>query len=237
MSTREQTKREKAGKKQCQKRNGELNYSRRTGLPCGADPVRGYPFCKDHGAKALSGKDHPNFKHGRRSRDLMANANLRERFEEAMDDPELLELKGEVALGHALLWDRVSELSTDESSITWESLKRLRAEALRHLESKDNLKFSITVRAILDTIEVGATWNDKVNEIRSLALHKKTLVESENRRVKDSELTIAVETMVVQVITLIDIVRNHVNDRKIMSAISRDIDREILGGGKRSLPN
>jgi hypothetical protein len=48
--------------------------SKRTGLPCRSPAVRGWRVCRMHGAGggAGSGKEHPNYRHGVRSRDAMA---------------------------------------------------------------------------------------------------------------------------------------------------------------------
>lgn len=60
----------KYGAKQCESK------SKRTGYPCLNLARKGWRVCRMHGArkskKALSGKEHPNFIHGERTKEQMA---------------------------------------------------------------------------------------------------------------------------------------------------------------------
>ena len=48
--------------------------SKRTGLSCRSPAVRGWTVCRMHGAGggAKPGKEHPNYRHGERSREAVA---------------------------------------------------------------------------------------------------------------------------------------------------------------------
>ncbi len=54
----------------------------RSGAPCKKPPLTGKTRCRLHGGMSLSGKDHPNFKHGHftkenRRRTVEGNAQVR----------------------------------------------------------------------------------------------------------------------------------------------------------------
>src|SRR5690606_3084472 len=68
----------------------------RAGTPCKRAPVPGRTRCRLHGGLTPAGASHYNFKTGRYSKVLPAR--LRERYEEAAADPELLALREDIAL-------------------------------------------------------------------------------------------------------------------------------------------
>src|SRR4051794_17890811 len=78
-------------------------HSRRTGGPCQRVPVAGRTRCRAHGGASLRGAASATFKTGRRGRFLPRR--LRERYEQALDDPTMLELRDEIALVDARLSD------------------------------------------------------------------------------------------------------------------------------------
>src|SRR5687768_15894585 len=74
--------------------------SKQTAEQCGqvikaADWAARKRVCDWHGGKSLSGPAHPNYKHGRHWQVLPIG--LRDRFERALGDPELLSMTPEIA--------------------------------------------------------------------------------------------------------------------------------------------
>lgn len=55
----------------------------RAGTPCQKQALAGKSRCRNHGGCSLSGKEHPNWKHGRRSKQVIEHSRAaRERIRE-----------------------------------------------------------------------------------------------------------------------------------------------------------
>ncbi len=93
----------------------------RKGLSCQNSPVLGRNRCRMHGGASLRGSNHPNFKHGRRSKALPRH--LLRIYEEACSDANLLDLRSEIALGDARVIDLLERLGEeqgpDRASSVW----------------------------------------------------------------------------------------------------------------------
>jgi hypothetical protein len=92
------------------------------GTPCERSPVRGRTRCRVHGGKTLVGSASPTYRTGRYSKYVPER--LRERYEAAEDDAELLSLRGEIALTDARLLDLLARVNTGESGQLWAELRR-----------------------------------------------------------------------------------------------------------------
>jgi hypothetical protein len=74
----------------------KCNGKNRQGEPCGNEAINGASKCRFHGGASLIGVASPTFKHGRYSKHLPTR--LAARYAEALSDPQLLELRDEIAL-------------------------------------------------------------------------------------------------------------------------------------------
>src|SRR5437667_9187740 len=92
----------------------------RKGPPC-ANPAMENGRCRMHRGKAVKGIAHPNFKTGKYSKYLPER--MLARYQEAQSDPNLIELRGEVALTDTFLADQLSKLDRGESGELWERLQ------------------------------------------------------------------------------------------------------------------
>lgn len=86
----------------------------RTGSPCKNAPVTGSKRCRMHGGKTPRGVALPQTKHGRYSKDMPTR--LLARYEEAVTDPELLNLSAEIALTDAMTRDVMESLESVKAS-------------------------------------------------------------------------------------------------------------------------
>ena len=80
----------------------------RSGAPCKNAPVTGANRCRMHGGKTPRGVALPQTRHGRYSKDLPTR--LLARYEEAVTDPELLNLSSEIALVDSMTRDVLESL-------------------------------------------------------------------------------------------------------------------------------
>ncbi len=84
----------------------------RSGAPCKNAPVTGSKRCRMHGGSTPRGMALPQTKHGRYSKDLPTR--LLVRYEEAISDPELLNLSAEIALTDAMTRDVMDSLERSD---------------------------------------------------------------------------------------------------------------------------
>ena len=101
-----------------------------TGRRCGNDCVPGFEVCDKHGGLTPSGANSPNFKHGRYSKHLPHG--LLQNFNESLGDPELLDLRHDVALLDAVILEILEQMQTaPDAAKAWDSMRK----ALEMLET------------------------------------------------------------------------------------------------------
>lgn len=203
----------------------------------GTDHV-GTGRCKLHGGASLAGREHPGYKHGRRSMTLPRR--MLSDFQDALTDETLLSLRGDIALVDSRLTDLLRRVDTGEAGSLWrqarvamtkfkaaresssmepETKRRVMAESLDELES-------IILRGNSDY----KAWDEVLRAVNE----RRRLIESEHKR------AVAMGQMMTAdaVLTLIDSINRVIQDTiqdgelrakvatGIMSLIDKDADYE-----------
>lgn len=211
-------------------------------MVCGAKNKRGEPCqrkpmtngrCYMHGGATPTGAALPQFKTGRYSKVLPAR--LAERYEAALADGSLLELREEIGLVDTRLADLITRVESGESGDVWRLLRaaftefnKARSagkvpEMTQHLTTIEGL----IVRGLADY----AAWQDISNTLEQ----RRKLVESERKRLVEMQQMITAEQAMVMLAAIIDTVRRNVSDRGALAAISADITRLItVEAGRRA---
>ncbi len=191
--------------------------TRHEGTPCKRSPVRGRTRCRLHGGKTLVGTASPTYRNGRYSTYLPER--LRERYEQAEGDAELLSLKSEVALTNARLIDLLARVDTGESGQRWAHLKKAYEEFTRHRLARDVPKMNVALakmeRNIAQATDDHAAWA----EIGELVEQRRRLTESEHKRMVALQQMLSAEEAMALTHRVVDIVTRHVTDRQVLSAI------------------
>src|SRR5688572_7711861 len=150
----------------------------RQGEPCQRWALAGRTRCRLHGGMSLVGTACPHFRTGRYS--AYVPERLRERYEQAADDPELLSLRSEVALVDARLVDLLSRVDTGESGALWAELRRAyRAFARARLAGDDE---PAALAKVEHLIERAGQDHQAWAEIGTLIEQRRKLAESESKR-------------------------------------------------------
>jgi hypothetical protein len=187
----------------------------RQGEPCQRWALAGRTRCRLHGGKTLVGTASANFRTGRYSAYLPPR--LRERYEQAADDPELLSLRSEVALLDARLTDLLSRVHTGESGLLWAELRRAyRAFAKARLAGDDE---AAALAMVEHLIERAGQDHQAWAEIGELIEQRRKLAESEGKRLVTLQQMMTAEQAMVLMRNMVDIVTRHVSDRQALSAI------------------
>lgn len=200
--------------------------SKRTGQPCQRPAMTGKTVCYHHGGKSRAGLAAPAFKTGRYSKYLPAR--LLDRYEAALADDTLLELREEIALLDARLVDLLSRVDTGEAGGLW-----LRARAAWEASQSADAATALAAR-----LELAQLFTDGVADyeawaaVSALMTQRQRLVESERKRLVEMQQTITVERAMLLLTAIIESVRTHVNDPTAMAAISADFLRLTAGAGR-----
>lgn len=211
--------------------NGERPHERvicgaktRSGEPCKNPPLAN-GRCRFHGGKSLTGVAATNFKTGRYSKYLPAR--LLEHYADAFNDPELLNLRQEIALAEARITDLLARVDSGESGELWKATReawgRLR-EAHYAGSTDDEMEAIGELDYLLARGQADyAAWH----EVMVMIEQRRKLVESERRRLVDMQQMITAEQAMALVSAIIDTVRRNVSDRDTLAAIQADLTQLI----------
>src|SRR5690625_616309 len=187
----------------------------RAGTPCQRYPLAGRERCRLHGGATPRGKDLPQTKTGRWSKDLPTR--LAARYHEALKDSRLLELRDELALIDARLSELVAQLDGGEAGAIWADLMKARREFNDESSRRD------AILTMLELIERGAAEWQKWDDVLRTIERRARIAESERRRLVEAQQMISVEQVNVLIAAVSSIIRQHVKDRDALRAISADI--------------
>lgn len=197
---------------QARKTNGE---------PCKAQAINGKRVCRVHGGATPGGLASPHYKTGKYSRYLPAR--MAARYEEAVGDPALLELRGDIALVDARLGDLLQRVDTGESGALWARLMQARLDLLAYRRAGDAVKTAEALNTLLDLVGQGHADYRAWAEVGQVVEQRRRLVESERKRLVEMQQTLTVEKAMLLIGAIGGIIKAHVQDRHVLSAISNDI--------------
>jgi hypothetical protein len=126
-------------------------YARSSGQQCRQAVVPGRNVCHYHGGKTPRGIDAPNYRGRGYSKDIPTR--LADRFKQALDDPQLLELSGEVALVDSRLGELLASLPDNPAATdrkVWGELRAMIEQRRRLVETErrreETLQANMTAR-------------------------------------------------------------------------------------------
>ena len=195
--------------------------SKRSGEQCRRQATPGRTVCNIHGGKTPVGLAAPNYQTGRYSKYLPAR--LLERYHEAANDPALLELQADIALIDSRLAELLSRIDTGESGRRWRRVQQAATNyraARKRDEDVDEARDALFA-AILAGVQDEAAWA----EIAGAIEQRRKLVESERKRLVETNQTITVERAMLIIAGLTDIIRRHVPDPQQRAAIAADLSQ------------
>lgn len=195
--------------------------SKRTGEQCRQPAMTGRTTCYMHGGKTPRGAALPQTTHGRYSKDLPTR--LAARYEEARNDPDLLNLNAEIQLTYALLTEALKGMDTGESGVLWRMLNEAWSEVQPEDLSQINESSRLALFAIGDLIKRGIADAAARSEVLGIIERRRKLVESEGKRRTAMQQMITAERLMVLVSAVVDVVMRHVDEPRVRAEISADI--------------
>jgi len=195
----------------------------RGGTPCRLPPVPGKTRCRLHGGLTPSGIASPHFKTGRYSKDLPTR--LIARYQEAVSDPELLNLREDIALLDARLSDLLARVESGETGERWRQAQSYYREMDKAIRKGDAEGLSEAMGRLGSAIVKGTDDYGAWDEIGTLLDQRRRLVESERKRLVEMQLVMDVRQAMVFVAAVLDTVKRHVTDRQQLAFIGNDLQR------------
>lgn len=217
-------------------------------LHCGADntsqPGRCAAFpmdngrCRKHGGKTPKGLSSPNFRHGGFAKDMIAN--LQERFEEELGNPELLSLNEEIALLRALIRD---VMERGESGYRWRDISRTSravGKAIRKLHraiQSGDVTMLQQARHDLDdayaeedaVVKGGVRDAAHRDELGRRAESVARVKNVEHKHRIDERLAVTHEQLAVEIAFIAGLMKKHIKDKGVFNAISAELGERVAG--------
>lgn len=197
--------------------------SKRSGARCKRHAAPGYDVCAIHGGKTPRGIASPHAKTLRHSQHLPAG--LFDRYQQAAADPDLLNLSAEIALTDARIDDLLGRLDEGDLAGAWVKLQDA-FDTFRVATATNDA--DLRAEAMMDMaalIEQGANDQLTWTQLSELMNDRRRLVQTETKRRLAMQKMISADEGMALVVALANIVRTHVHDRTILSAIQADLTR------------
>jgi hypothetical protein len=179
-----------------------------------------------HGGTQPRGLAHPNTRHGRISKDLPTR--LVADYHAALQDEDLMALRGEMALVVSREADLIRRVDTGEAGALWRSAQRAIADFRVAQRTNDAPAAAVALKAIEQAITDGVADYQAWDELLKTVEHRRRLADTERRRLEALEQSVTKKQALLLAGALIDAVRRHVHDRRTLAAIGLEFGR-ILG--------
>lgn len=185
--------------------------------------MKGSATCYMHGGASAKGLTAGQFRTGRYSKYLPER--LREKYQDAQQDPEILVLRDEIALADARLADLLTRVDAGESGALWKELKDLVDQLGKTVEALDLDGARAALKGLRDVMLKGYTDTSAWQEIQAVLMLREHLVRSERQRLVQMQQMISVEQAMTLIAALTESVRRHVTEPDALRAISADLAR------------
>lgn len=189
--------------------------------------------CDRHGGKTPRGIASPHFKNGRRSKYLSAlPAKLKDGYVEALKRKDLLTNGNEIALLDARLAQVLELASFGEAETVWASVKALAAKFQEAMVDKEPDRAMTYLPELIQLIEKGGEDWLVWNEVVKLVEQRRKLVESESKRLLQSQETLTSGEAFLLFNALVSVVQEHITDRETRAKLQMGFSRIVAGAGQ-----
>lgn len=192
--------------------------SKRSGKQCKNPAMIGKEVCRMHGGKSPSGPDAGNYKHGAYSKVLPER--LLATFAEALDDPEFLSNREEIALLKSRVMDLIKRVDSGESGRHWRDAKDAMKQFKIARASKDTVNMNRYLGELETIINRGVSDYAAWDEVSKAVAQRRRLVESERKRRVEQGQVIALNEAIVLIDNIMRIITEVVSDPVMLSRLS-----------------
>jgi hypothetical protein len=192
-----------------------------TGMRCGNPAVRGSTKCRMHGGHSLAGVASPMYRTGRYSKYLPAK--LREAYEDASNDEELLSSREEIALLSARVAELAGRLRFGDSGSLWADLRDVYDELQAAMNKNEVERMTACLLRMGDIIRMGNDNEGMWSEIRDTCETLNRVRASENKRQVELRQLIAAPQAIALMMAVVQIVQRNVTDARVLNRIQREV--------------
>ena len=182
----------------------------------------------DH-RRALTTPGLPQFKYMA----VLAKINLADKYQLALDDPDYMSMRHEMALTETRLMQLLDSLSSEAPSTHWRKMIVAFAQFKKAQKEGNEAVIAQTYTQMDEILESGYGDEKAWNGILEAMEIKRRLVETEAKSMERLNQTMTVDQAMAFLGTVVSIIRLHVNDPVALANISRDLQR-MTGPGVRN---
>lgn len=207
---------------------GRCNARRSNGQGyCMKLPAAGRTRCYKHGGATPIGPASPQFKHGRRSKYLPGN--VAALYEEALQNPQLMSLRDEIALLDMAINQNLEAVTWGESRERWETVISSALTINRAIASGDANLLAAAVNDLTRVANNQSQSDTAINDVVNFVEQRRRLVETQTKLEAVLNQNITAERAVLFAAAIADIVTRHVTDPEIRQRIAQDIRALTMG--------
>jgi hypothetical protein len=179
--------------------------------------------CKYHGGASLTGTAHPNYQSGRYLKNLPQR--LRERYEEALEDPDLHSFQEDLALIDARLDDLIKQMAEGGGGeIFTEAMDAYQSFTFANRDG-DAQAMRESLRRLETALHKGKGESYLWTEIRHLQEQRRKIVLAEAKRLQLTNQMVTVTKVNIVIAALLDSINRNVEDRDVKNRINQDFLR------------
>ncbi len=196
---------------------------------CKRSPTVGRNRCNLHGGHTPRGIESPHFVSGRYSKDVIGQ--LQTRYEKAVSDPDILQVRDEIGLVESRIADLLSRLDIGESKQLWERLKRVYGDVKVALKRGDTQAVSDALNQMGIIINKATDYHRSWDEILKAVSVKAKLSETEQKRLVAMKQMVTVEETMGMLASVVAVIRENITDRDTLVAIAGKISEIATSKG------
>ncbi|MCE7937125.1 MAG: hypothetical protein DYG90_00695 [Chloroflexi bacterium CFX6] len=178
-----------------------------------------------HGGATPRGIASPHLTHAQRTKSLPAR--LMATFEQALEDPDLLSTRSDIAVLVARQEDLLARVDSGEAGALWHQAREEWKTFKAALTANDQAASRASMAEIDGLLGRGVADYAAWHELARVTEQIRKLRETERKRLEALQATVTAEQLGLLVAALTHSVRSHVKDARVLDAIGRDVERLI----------
>lgn len=182
--------------------------------------------CVKHGGATPKGTASPHYRHGRYSKSLPSQ--LANRYQDALNDPEFLNLRAEIALVESLIDETLANLDAGGAFTVFKELRSSWSQLLRLQAAGRTAEADVVLAEVGQLIDAGSASGGAMHDLVTLIDQRRKLAESQQKRLVAMQQLLTVEQAMTFVGVVVAAVKAHVSDPEALSAISKEVERHAL---------
>lgn len=184
----------------------------------------GRTTCKWHGGNTPAGIDSVHYKHGKYSRHLPTN--VRKRYLAAIEDPDLLSLKNDIAVTESRILELMEKIDTGEAGKTWSIINKALDRLEKAILSGNQLRYQSAMKNVKDIAAQGMDDYKTYNDIKDMQEHRRKMTETENKMLIAKNQMITAQ----EFYTIIGLIREVIHHHVVSEIQDKQVRKAFLAG-------